>query len=309
MDIGRGGALHRMRWLRLLLIFLAGHTAAMAIAEEIDEVATPIELNPHDYLPLAVGNRWTYEHYYFNESYPGGSGWYDLEYLKAMEIPGYPHGRENPIPPDSLTFVERILTIEITHTEMIDGFEYFVFSGPDYAWPPLPDLFWGGKKVRISDEDFLVFRWNGQDLPLYDFSHHHFDRYDDAYYDSYRYPVILPRIEEVSDLYRKVDIRGTDKSGIYFSRYILPSYPELLFFWDHGETQLEFLHGYGMALFNIVVLREEWVPIFHILLTPISASIDGKEIPFPEHLSLPYLNSSVQPTSWGQLKNSVLRTK
>ena len=91
--------------------------------------------------------------------------------LKALEIPGYPHGYGNPTPPDSLTRVERILTIEITHTETIDGFEYFVFSNADYAWPPLPDFFWGGKTVRLWDDGFLVFRRNGQDLPLYDFSH------------------------------------------------------------------------------------------------------------------------------------------
>ena len=31
-----------------------------------------IELNPSDYVPLAVGNRWTYEHFYWNNSYPHG---------------------------------------------------------------------------------------------------------------------------------------------------------------------------------------------------------------------------------------------
>ena len=52
---------------------------------------------------------------------------------------------------------------------------YPVFSDADYAWPPLPALFWGGKKVRLSDEGFLIFRWNGQDVPVYDLDHHHFD--------------------------------------------------------------------------------------------------------------------------------------
>ena len=47
---------------------------------------------------------------------------------------------------------------------MIDGFEYYVFSDADYAWSPLPELFWGGKKVRLSAEGFLVFRWDGQDV-------------------------------------------------------------------------------------------------------------------------------------------------
>lgn len=57
-----------------------------------------IEVNPSDFVPLAVGNRWTYEHFYYNGSYPmgdwgeDGPGW-----LKLLEIPGYPHGG----PPDS----------------------------------------------------------------------------------------------------------------------------------------------------------------------------------------------------------------
>ena len=44
-----------------------------------------------------------------------------LDDLKSFEIPGYPHG-EDLIPPDSLIWVEgKVLTIEITHTEVIDG--------------------------------------------------------------------------------------------------------------------------------------------------------------------------------------------
>ena len=153
-----------MRLLMLLLVFLAGYTTAV-VAQETEDAA--IEINPLDYVPLAVGNRWTYEHFYMN--YLHGTG-------EPFDIPGYPPG----IPSDSLLFAEKIVTIEITHTEVIDGLEYFVFSDADYDWPPLPDFFWGGKKVRLSDEGFLVFRWNGQELPVYDFGHPHlgyFHRY------------------------------------------------------------------------------------------------------------------------------------
>ena len=140
----------------LLLVFLAGYTADVAVAHHgIDEPdSLRLELNPLDYVPLAVGNRWTYEHSYDNGTYfsivdP------DLEKLEPIEIPGYPHGQGNPIPPDSLRYVEKKpLTIEITHTEVIDGLEYFVFSDADYTWPPLPALFWDGKKVRLSARGF-----------------------------------------------------------------------------------------------------------------------------------------------------------
>ena len=140
---------------------------------------TELDIDPKEFVPLAVGNRWTYEHIYMNYLHGAGG---------LFDVPGYPPGRL----PDSLEYVERIVTIEITHTEVIDGLEYFVFSdgtspfadlmeawpeltGTDYVrlprWPPLPDFFWGGKKVRLSDEGFLVFRWHGQDIPVYDFGH------------------------------------------------------------------------------------------------------------------------------------------
>lgn len=92
-----------------------------------------------------------------------------------FEIPGYPY--DNPeFPPDFFSW-GRELTIEITHTEMIDDLEYFVFSRPDYDGPPLLNLFWAGQKVRLSDEGVLLFRWNGQDVPLYDLNFQHPSRY------------------------------------------------------------------------------------------------------------------------------------
>ena len=52
---------------------------------------------------------------------------------------------------------------------MIEGQEYFVFSDVEYDWPPVPNLFLAGQKVRFSDKGTLLFRWQGQDIPLYAF--------------------------------------------------------------------------------------------------------------------------------------------
>ena len=52
-----------MRLLMLWLVFLASYTTAV-VAQETEDAA--IEINPLDYVPLAVGNRWTYEHSYMN---------------------------------------------------------------------------------------------------------------------------------------------------------------------------------------------------------------------------------------------------
>ena len=77
-----------MRLLMLLLVFLVGYTAA-GVAQETDDA---IEINPLDFVPLEVGNRWTYEHVYLNYMHRHGP---------PFNIPGYPLGE----PPDSLTSV------------------------------------------------------------------------------------------------------------------------------------------------------------------------------------------------------------
>ena len=81
-EMKRIGALSGMRWRMLLLVFLAGYTADVAVADhEIDESnSLRFELNPLDYVPLAVGNRWTYEHSYSNETYLWGV---DLDYTSG----------------------------------------------------------------------------------------------------------------------------------------------------------------------------------------------------------------------------------
>ena len=146
--------------------------------------------SPTDFLPLQVGNQWTYGHTYWNQvyffEYPWGQDFYWAEpgslkraVVRAMfEIPGYPYypDMQNGFLPDEPGFFEpegafadEVFTIEITHTEMIEGQEYFVFSDVEYDWPPVPNLFLAGQKVRFSDEGTLLFRWQGQDIPLYAF--------------------------------------------------------------------------------------------------------------------------------------------
>ncbi len=257
----RIGALHGMRWLVLSLIFQTSYTAAVA-AQETDDTA--IELNPLDYVPLAVGNRWTYGHYYVNHLH--GSG-------EFFDIPGYPPGSA----PDSLILAEKIVTIEITHTEVIDGLEYFVFSGADYDWPPLPDLFWGGKKVRLSDEGFLVFRWNGQDIPVYDF----------GYLDNpHKYTGTLPSESGTAE--------------IRFTRfYVQYRLSRVSFVFDYGEGLSRFLQGYGMGRFHIYVRGFHRSLPFQNVLAPISATISGEEIVYEQ--VRPFYAPHFESTGLGQV--------
>ena len=344
----RIGALSGMRWMVLLLVFLIGYTADVAVAHhvvdgvadtdslwfEIFPEADPdppwLELNPLEYVPLAVGNRWTYEHSYYNDAY-----WIsddpNPEKLEPTEIPGYPHGQGNPIPPDSLRYVyDKPLTIEITHTEVIDGLEYFVFSDADYTWPPLPALFWDGKKVRLSDEGFLVFRWNGQDVPVYDFDHHHLDEHWARREPKNSYRFTLPgesgTIKVKIKRSRSESELSTESSGPE------SQYSVVTFYYSQDFSLLSsycsFLSGYGIGQVYTEALFLEGVVIYQNSLTPISANIDGEEILYPMHgpyyggpyyppsvayfgteffdSLFPDTTTSVQPTSWGRLKQLFL---
>ena len=283
-----------MRWPMLLLALQPGYTATAAAHEiaEPDSVGGEfIELNPPDYVPLAVGNRWTYEHHYWNSTYPHG----EAPYLKQFEVPGYPYGWGNPIPPDSLLRVDRALTIEITHAEMIDGSEYFVLSDAGYTWPPLPELLWGGQKVRLS-EGFLVFRLNGQDVPVYDFRHHHLD--DPNHRQNGRHQVAIPGV----DFTLVKGLLGTSPETLAFSieaKYDSPGGP------FNVNQFSDFLHGYGLSIFGIKVLGVEFAPFLDVFLRPVSATIDGEEEAYPlptPPFPIPLSITAVQPTSWGQLK-------
>ena len=104
------------------------------------------DYNPEDFLPLAVGNSWTYSHSYFN----------DLDLIKP-EI--------DPIP-DSLRVALTEVTITITHTEEIDRHTYYVFSDLGYDFPRAPYFFLAGKKVRFAEDGRLMERSQDTELSL-----------------------------------------------------------------------------------------------------------------------------------------------
>ena len=264
----RIGGLSRMKWRMLLLVFLAGYTADVA-AQEVNEAASPIEFNPHDYVPLAVGNRWMYEHFYVNVLH--GTG-------EPFDIPGYPPGSL----PDSLKIAYKTGTIEVTHTEVIDGSEYFVFSDADYAWPPLPNFFWGGKKVRLSDEGFLVFRWNGQDISVYDFGHN-------SKHHEYKYIGTLPIFSStVEDRFNRLyaESRLSMVSFSFANNY-------------YGIGRSSFLQGYGMGLAYIYVEGTSRAILFQNVLVPISATISGEEIIYEQ--VRPFYDPHFESTGLGQV--------
>jgi len=323
MDIGRRGTLRAMRWLVLLLIFQTGYIDAIA-AQEIDEAAAP-ELNLHEFVPLEVGNRWIYTHSYFNEMF---YEWDDLEeeeiaywktFFKQFEIPGYPFGES--IPPRDLTRPDNpTLVVEITHTEWIDGFEYFVFSEAPYNWPPPPVFFWAGEKVRLSEDGILLFRKYGTDVPLYDFSPQR-EGIDSAFLLVHKYGTDVPlydfgpQREDIDSAfeYIPIDIRRWMRDRLTYpdplDKVINPAYRNQILeidfsfiapFYSVGEWNTQFVKGYGIGISRREILGTGNSLRFWNGLSPISAILSGKEVSFQEATSRFVVEPELPPI-WGQL--------
>ena len=261
------------------LLPLCGLPSALLIVA----VANPaLAWDPRDYVPLAVGNSWTYEHYYENSTYPNAAG----DWLKPFEVPGYPHGPDQPIPPDSLLRVQREFTVEITHTAEIEGNEYWVFSDVPYEWPPLPELFWAGQTVRLEHEA-LLFRLEDQDVFAFGFS----------------------KRDEMGPYW--LDLPGR-RVALLPLQWPNPTWM-LILFWMEVEypsrfrmrQYVDFPLGYGIGRVQIEELAAAYAPFYLQLLRPMSARIDGETVLYPlENPPHPLIwdFTGVAAASWGQVK-------
>ena len=286
----------------LMLLILCALMVQSAQAQTAES-----EITPTDFVPLEVGNQWTYEHDYFNTYYQSRDweslrDYWNPEVRMLFEVPGYPSDSPES-PPDSLLVIyHRELTIEITHTEMIEGSEYFVFSRADYDWPPLPELFWAGQKVRLSDEGVLLFRWNGQDVPFYGFNPQRPSEY------------LIPAYPIREGIFTKLSIvrgRILEERGIDFS-ISFPEFPFPINFFKKmpdlisigfraGYGPSYYIEDYGLVTGFDGTIFGELVPFFWNKLIPISAIISGESVSYKQIL---IGNTQVQSSSWGQLKRA-----
>ena len=110
-----------------------------------------------DYLPLAVGNSWTYEHkiYDIDRRYGEKSQW--SAYMAQVHDP-------------------RRFTITVERTEVIDGKTYYLLSDMPANWPPAPPHFIAGKKLRwegthlmelTADGEQALYRFDGANATGY----------------------------------------------------------------------------------------------------------------------------------------------
>ena len=320
--------------MRLLLYLLAQPTrlvvplvlCILLAPPSIAQEEAVFEGRPTNFLPLQVGNQWTYNHVYTNPYYNRYEivgevvreidGWgpeeqFDLLSPKwtriraAWEIPGYPltarYEPESPL--FDLLAIERELTLEITHTETIEGHAYFVFSEPP-DWPPVPAVCLAGQKVRFSDEGALLVRWQEQDIPLYDFTPPYtpyFPDYVTKEYTTLAYPVLYDEHDPFAlplTISRSFFSDQTFVSCFSMNIADLPTY-------EIGNLgYVCFLPDYGLAKYDMIEFPDPGdFPSGWNTLYPVSAVIDGQVIEYPYSSTAPYPGyTHVQPTSWGQLK-------
>ena len=132
----------------LLLAVLLGLSRVLP-ADATDDAAA--------YLPLAVGNSWTYSHQYLDYSAT------DSDFVRYSAYWDQWPGLEEP-------FVLPEFTIAVLNTEVIDGKTYYVISDMPANWPPAPPHFIAGKKLRwegtylmerTADGEQAIFRFDG----------------------------------------------------------------------------------------------------------------------------------------------------
>ena len=129
--------------------------ALLSLSGVLPAAATDYQAS--DYLPLAVGNSWAYEHDYYDLHADGGG------------IPQYSAYWEQ-WPANDEPFRLPEFTISVLNTEVIDGKTYYVISDMPANWPPPPPHFIAGKKLRwqgthlmerTPDGEQSVYRFDG----------------------------------------------------------------------------------------------------------------------------------------------------
>ena len=114
----------------------------LGLSGALPTVAT--EYQASDYLPLAVGNSWTYSHELWDRK--------DNEGERRL-------GDRSQWP----TFLETSqFTIEVLRTEELDGQTYYVISDMPSFWPPPPPHFIAGKKLRWAGTHLMEHRGGGE---------------------------------------------------------------------------------------------------------------------------------------------------
>ena len=126
----------QLTWKKTIQLTLA---ALLGLSGALPAAAT--EYQASDYLPVAVGNSWTYDHDYYDIEKRFG----DYDQWSAY------------FAQESSEF-----TIEVLRTEELDGQTYYVISEMPSNWPPPPPHFIAGKKLRWSGAHLMEHSGSGE---------------------------------------------------------------------------------------------------------------------------------------------------
>ncbi len=208
------------------------------------------EKNVEDYLPLAVGNSWTYLHIIYDDRQNTDGSYLNLTGTGRTEI-----------------------TTSILRTEVIDGDTYYVFSNPTSDLPvDIPDHFIGGKKLR----------WEGTQLMEHDgvssFSIYHFDIPTSDFHE--KYYSIQPTVGDtlVHSIYNLTG-RNFMSQGFSFEGYTgyLTEGG-----WDNGgglwRRSLRFSEDYGVISATEAIFYGDW-NLYGNSLAPLRAVIHTSQGP------------------------------
>ena len=209
------------------------------------------EKNVEDYLPLAVGNSWTYQHAFVDKRRNSDGSFVTTPQRGDTEV-----------------------TISILRTEVIEGDTYYVFSNPTSDLPvDIPDHFIGGKKLR----------WEGTQLMEHDgvssFSIYHFDiPTSDARVRHYSIQPTLgdTLVESISGLSGSRDYMGQSFVFEGYTGYLTEGG------WDQGfglwRRILRFSEDYGVV-FSVESHREGDYGLYESSLASLRAVIHTSQGP------------------------------
>ncbi len=248
--------------------------ALLSLSGVLPAAATDYQAS--DYLPLAVGNSWTYRHVLYDIDGRYGDKIQWSAYMD-QEFPQF--------------------TITVNRTEVIDGKTYYVLSDMPANWPPAPPHFIASKKLRwqgtrlmerTADGEQAIFRFDGTSedyTPLSDPAYGEMNLYETKY--------AIPTEEGDN----QVKVEAYLDSPLY-----APSYSFRFLGNGEGSRSCSFRAGYGCSICAWSIFGEDH-RVFGNRVKALRAVIGGTQV---EYLDAVLISTSTSSSSWGQIKQSLL---
>ena len=240
--------MHRMRFPGLII------TLPGALLLGLEYLHAQEDYRPSDFLPLQVGNSWTYFHSI------GGNAPSENRVIRG-DVLNHPFLSDSP----HHSFGDEF-TISVEGAEVIDGKTYYALSDVSRSWPPLPPHFIAGKKLRWEGDALLEHTEDGERAVFQLFGTVEERSYSIA----------------VTEGDRRVSVRG-GTSAVPWQWYELTG--------DRlGFRRARFLADFGMVNSTWVVnefIDEDGIYFgadFHNILVLVEATIQGRTIDYDDAL-------------------------